>query len=168
MASNNRSAVNRGKFALFMVYAGLVFGLDQWTKYFFAHAFEWGQVSPVFPGFNLVLAINRGAAFSFLSQAGGWQRWLFSLIAIAVIVVLLRLLWRHSTYTLFGLSLASIISGALGNLVDRMMRGYVIDFLDFYWNGYHWPAFNVADIAICAGAVLLILDEVLGLRNRRK
>lgn len=168
MAPTARQAgkVNVGKFSLWIVISVLLLVLDQWTKWYVAKIFDPGQVLPVFPGFNLVLAFNRGAAFSFLAQAGGWQVWFFGLLAVIVIVVMVRLLWRYSVYSLFSLSLTCIIAGAAGNLIDRALRGYVIDFLDFYWNGMHWPAFNVADIAICVGAGLLILDELLGVRTR--
>ncbi len=170
MAGNARLRSDRhnGKYVLWLLIIFALFALDQGTKYYFAHTFEPGQVSPVFPGFNLVLAFNRGAAFSFLAHAGGWQMWLFSALAIVVIVVMLRILRRQSEHVMLSLALASICAGAAGNLVDRLFRGYVIDFLDFYVNGMHWPAFNVADIAICVGAGLLIIDEFFGLRTRTK
>ena len=168
MSSTIRPAaqVNVGKFLLWMGIAFALLVLDQWSKWYVAKIFDPGQVLPVFPGFNLVLAFNRGAAFSFLAQAGGWQVWFFGILAAIVIVVMLRLLWRYSTYNLFSLSLAFIVSGAAGNLIDRVMRGYVIDFLDFYVNGMHWPAFNVADTVICIGAEFLVLDEIRGVRTR--
>ena len=97
----------------------------------------------------------------------GWQRWLFSAIALAVIVVALRLLWKHSRQTLFALSLTLILSGALGNLIDRSLWGYVIDFLDFYLGTWHWPAFNIADTAICLGAAGIIIDELIGVSKER-
>lgn len=155
-----------GKFLFWMLLALLGFMADQATKLYFVRAFEPGQVSPVFPGFNLVLAYNRGAAFSFLAQAGGWQVFFFSALAIAIIVGLVVLLWRYNSLKLFSLSMALILSGALGNLVDRLLYGYVIDFLDFYVNHLHWPAFNLADTFICIGAGLMILDELKGLRSR--
>ena len=121
-----------------------------------------GDVIPVCPGFNFVLAHNRGAAFSFLAGASGWQTWLFSLIALGVIAAVLRLLWKHSDRRLFSLALTLIAAGALGNFLDRSLSGYVVDFIDLYWQGWHWPAFNVADIAICAGAVGIVIDELRG------
>ena len=108
MSSTIRPAaqVNVGKFLLWMGIAFALLVLDQWSKWYVAKIFDPGQVLPVFPGFNLVLAFNRGAAFSFLAQAGGWQVWFFGILAAIVIVVMLRLLWRYSTYNLFSLSLA--------------------------------------------------------------
>ena len=121
---------------------------------------------PVCTGFNLVLAHNTGAAFSFLADAGGWQRWAFTALAAAVIAAMTVLLWRHNHVKLFSLSLTCIAAGAMGNMIDRAVYGFVVDFLDFYWQGWHWPAFNVADIAICLGAFFLILEERRGVRKR--
>ena len=142
--------------------------LDQATKFWFERHLDPGDFVPVIDGFfNLTLAHNYGAAFSFLASMGGWQRWLFSAIALAVIVVSLRLLWKHSRQTLFALSLTLILSGALGNLIDRSLWGYVIDFLDFYLGTWHWPAFNIADTAICLGAAGIIIDELIGVSKER-
>ena len=132
--------------------------LDQLTKWWVLGSFEPGEVLPVLPVFNLVLTFNEGAAFSFLSDAGGWQRWFFIVLTILVSVVLSAWLWRlprGEGWTAAALSL--VLGGALGNLVDRVRSGRVTDFLDFHWQQWHWPAFNLADSAITAGVVLLIL-----------
>jgi signal peptidase II len=114
----------------------------------------------VLPFFNLTLAHNTGAAFSFLAGAGGWQRWFF--VALAVVISLVLVIWLKrlaQTAKLEAISLALIIGGAIGNVIDRLVYGFVIDFLDVYVGTYHWPAFNIADSAICVGAVLLIIDS---------
>ena len=114
---------------------------------------------PVTPFFNLCHVRNTGAAFSFLGDAGGWQIFAFAGIALLVTAACLFFLWRHAKRTLFAFSMSLVISGALGNLWDRLVYGYVTDFLDFHAFGYHWPAFNVADICICIGAAFLVFDE---------
>lgn len=109
--------------------------------------------------FNLVLTFNAGAAFSFLSNESGWQRWLFSGIAACASVLIIYLLSKHTSEKLFCIALSLILGGALGNLWDRVTLGYVVDFLDFHYNGYHWPAFNIADSSIFIGALLLIFES---------
>ncbi|MDO5532079.1 signal peptidase II [Sutterella sp.] len=161
------SGPTTGKFALWTFLGFLVFVLDQVTKFWFERHLDPGDIHPVFPCFNLTLAHNYGAAFSFLAEMGGWQRWVLSAFALVVVVVVLRLLKRHSDRKLFSLALTLIAAGAIGNLADRVTSGYVIDFLDFYWRNWHWPAFNVADVAICTGAAGIVLDELLGLRKDR-
>jgi signal peptidase II len=136
-----------------------VLSLDVLTKRWVSHAFYFGEIVPIFPGFNLTLAHNTGAAFSFLADGAGWQRVLLS--AVAVIVTLVFSVWLYRTpasdrVTTMGLSL--IIAGAIGNLIDRLWYGYVVDFLDVYVSIYHWPAFNVADSAICIGVGFLLLE----------
>jgi len=133
--------------------------LDQITKYWITAVFQLGDKLPVLPSFNLVLAYNTGAAFSLLADAGGWQRAFFSLVAVAASTVIVFLLRRHPHQTLFSLALALILGGALGNLIDRITLGHVIDFIQLYWHDYYWPAFNVADSAITGGAVLLVWDS---------
>lgn len=138
--------------------AALALVLDQASKLAVLRLIEPYQTVPVLPGFNLTLAFNRGASFSFLADAGGWQRWLFSAISVAasvVIVVLLRRTAPGDRLNASGLSL--VLGGALGNLIDRLWLGHVVDFLDVYYGASHWPAFNVADSAITVGAVLLVL-----------
>ena len=139
--------------------AVVVLVLDQFTKMLVVESFVLGERLGVMPMFNLTLAHNYGAAFSFLAGAGGWQRWFFTFIAIAASTVLTIWLWRlpkDDRWT--AVALALILGGALGNLYDRIMLGYVVDFLDFYWEPYHFPAFNVADSAITVGAFMIILD----------
>ena len=139
--------------------SALVIVLDQITKLWVSNSFVYGEHLPVFNGFNLVLAHNKGAAFSFLNDAGGWKRWLFSAISVIAAVWITWLLRKHAQQTLFCFALSLILGGALGNLIDRVLYGYVVDFLDFYWDTYHFPAFNIADSAISCGAALLFLDS---------
>ncbi len=141
-------------------YLGLtlaVLALDQLTKLWVLATFQPYEVLPVLPAFNLTLVFNTGAAFSFLSDAGGWQRWFFigltGLVSIALLLWLTRLR-QHERFTAIALSM--ILGGALGNLVDRVRLGKVVDFLDFYWRQWHWPAFNVADSAITVGVAILL------------
>lgn len=137
----------------------LVIILDQLSKAWITSHFSYGESLYVLDVFNLVLAHNTGAAFSFLSDAGGLQRWLFSTIAIVASVWIVWLLRRHVTQALFALALSMILGGALGNLIDRIAYGYVVDFLQFHWDEHYFPAFNLADSAITCGAFLLILDS---------
>lgn len=134
--------------------------LDQVTKVTIARIFSYGESLAVTSFFNLVRAHNKGAAFSFLAAESGWQRYLFTGIAVAAVIFILYLLKRHAGQRLFCWALALILGGAIGNLIDRVLYGYVIDFLDFHVAGWHWPAFNVADMAIVGGAGLFILDEL--------
>jgi len=137
---------------------------DQGTKQLIGSLLAAGENRAVTGFFNLVLVFNRGAAFSLLSDAPGWQRELFAGIAVAASVLIVVLLARHCADRLFCAGLALILGGALGNLWDRIVLGHVVDFLDFHALGYHWPAFNLADSAITVGAALLILD---GFRTRK-
>jgi len=139
--------------------------LDQLTKITIERRFEYGDVLPVTGFFNLVLAYNKGAAFSFLASASGWQHGFFVAIAIGASLIILYLLARHGHQKLFSLALAMILGGAVGNVIDRLAYGHVIDFLDFHVGGWHWPAFNVADSAIVGGALLLIVDELRRVRK---
>lgn len=141
----------------------LVVLLDQITKAAITHLFAYGDSYPVTSFFNLVLAHNKGAAFSFLAAEAGWQRYLFTGIAAVAVIFMMYLLKRHAGQRLFCWALALILGGALGNLIDRVLYGYVVDFLDFYIPGSrwpHWPAFNVADSAIVVGAALFVIDEL--------
>jgi len=140
--------------------AAIVVLLDQVTKMMVSRLFEYGESLPVTSFFNLVLAHNPGAAFSFLASAGGWQRWFFTGIAVVAVVTILYLLQRHAGQRMFCWALALILGGAIGNLIDRTLHGHVIDFLDFHFAGWHWPAFNVADMGIVGGAALFVLDEL--------
>ena len=139
--------------------------LDQLAKYGIRHAFALYEMVEITPFFNLVLVYNRGAAFSLLSDAAGWQRELFIAIALSASVWIAWLLRKYAAQTLFCLALSLILGGALGNVIDRLLFGAVVDFLDFHVLGYHWPAFNVADSAISCGAVLLIWDALKAKRR---
>ena len=134
--------------------------LDQFTKVLIMGYYQLGDSTYVVPFFNVVRAHNTGAAFSFLAGSSGWQRWLFTGIGVAAIVFILWLLRSHAGQRLFSFALACILGGAVGNLVDRLLHGYVVDFLQFHWHGWYFPAFNVADSAITIGAICLILDEL--------
>lgn len=139
--------------------AGLVIVLDLGTKALASAMLEYGVPVPVVPMFNLTLLHNTGAAFSFLAGESGWQRWFFVSLAAVVSVVLFR--WLKSlqpSETWSAIAIVLILGGALGNVYDRVVHGYVVDFLHFYWNGYHFPAFNIADTAITIGAGMMILD----------
>ena len=141
--------------------AFLVVLIDQLTKITISKLFAYGETLPVTSFFNLVLVYNPGAAFSFLGNQGGWQRWFFTAIALGAIGFILYLLKRHAGQRLFCWALALILGGAIGNVIDRVAYGHVIDFLDFHWRGLgHFPAFNVADIGISLGAFLFIVDEL--------
>lgn len=142
--------------------SGIVLVLDQLTKYFVSRAFALYESVEITAFFNLVLVHNRGAAFSFLSEAGGWQRGFFIVLALVASGWIVWLLRKHPQETLFCLALSLVLGGALGNVVDRVLFGAVVDFLDFHAFGYHWPAFNVADMGISCGAVLLIWDAMRG------
>jgi signal peptidase II len=141
--------------------AFIVILLDQISKITISRMFAYGESKPVTSFFNLVLAHNFGAAFSFLDRQGGSQRYLFSAIAVAAVVYIVYLLRKHAGQRMFCWALALIMGGALGNLIDRVAYGHVIDFLEFYWRGVGtFPAFNLADSAITLGAILFILDEL--------
>lgn len=138
--------------------SALVVALDLWSKSIAEAQLALYQRVEVLPFFNFTLAYNPGAAFSFLADAGGWQRWFFAGVALLASVVIVGWLLKLRGERLVALGLALILGGALGNLWDRLVLGHVVDFLDFHWAGYHFPAFNLADSAITVGAVLLILD----------
>ncbi|MBS1169309.1 MAG: lipoprotein signal peptidase [Burkholderiaceae bacterium] len=140
--------------------ATIIILLDQLTKITITKLFAYGESLRVMPGFNLVLVYNKGAAFSFLAAESGWQRYFFTAIGIAAVGFILYLLKKHAGQKLFCWALALVLGGAVGNLIDRVLYGHVIDFLDFHVGGWHWPAFNVADSAICIGALMFILDEL--------
>lgn len=156
---------------------GLAFILllaDQFTKVLIVGHYELGDSTPVTSFFNIVRVHNTGAAFSFLASAGGWQRWFFTALGIAAAGFILWMLRAHSSQRLFSFALACILAGAVGNVIDRLVHGHVVDFLDFHWPflagifpGGHFPAFNIADAAITVGATALILDEILRVRRGR-
>jgi signal peptidase II len=152
---------------LWLGIALLVLLIDQFTKVLVLGAFQLGDSTPVTSFFNLVRVHNHGAAFSFLAGAGGWQRWFFTGIGVVAALFMLWMLRSHAGQTLFCLAISLILGGAVGNVIDRLLHGYVVDFLDFFWGRWHFPAFNVADSAITLGAGLLILDEILRVRRGR-
>ena len=140
---------------------------DQFTKTLIVGAFRLGDSHTVTSFFNIVRAHNTGAAFSFLAGAGGWQRWFFIGLGIAAAVFIVWMLRSHGGQRLFSWALALILGGALGNVIDRFIHGYVVDFLQFHYAGWAFPSFNVADSAITIGAACLILDEILRVRRAR-
>ncbi|MDX1803885.1 MAG: signal peptidase II [Alcanivorax sp.] len=147
----------------------VVIVVDQFTKAAIVERFGLYERLDVLPFFNLTLAYNSGAAFSFLADAGGWQRWFFTAIAVLASLMILVWLYRLESHDrLQGAALALILGGALGNFYDRLVLGHVVDFLDFYWGNSHFPAFNVADSAITVGAALILLDMLLGSRKESK
>ncbi len=150
-----------GRFLFWVLLSVVLCAADQWTKVLAVENMYPGNAYPVTSFFNFVLVGNTGSAFSFLGQAGGWQIYFFCTLAVAVTAVILYFLYHFNDRVLFSLALTLIAAGAVGNLIDRATLGYVIDFLDFHAYGYHWPAFNLADIWICAGAVGIVLDEFL-------
>lgn len=136
--------------------------LDLWTKSIATQSLTLYRPVELTGWLNMTLAHNYGAAFSFLSDAGGWQRWLFTGLAFVVTLVLIAWLFRlQAREKLTAAGLGLIIGGAVGNLVDRVLNGYVVDFIDVYYQGWHWPAFNLADSAITGGVILLLLDALL-------
>ena len=143
---------------------GLAFAIivvDHLTKWWVSASLDYQEFIPVLPFFSLVLVHNTGAAFSFLADAGGWQRWFFIAVGVVATVIIVRLLRRHGDEPL-ALPLALVLGGALGNVIDRVVLGYVVDFLYFHYRGFAWPAFNVADMAISVGAAMLVWDSLRG------
>lgn len=145
--------------------AALVIALDQWSKYAIAQLLTFGDRITVTPLFDLVLTYNTGAAFSFLNNASGWQREFFIAIALLASIWILYLLYRHVGSQLMNFALGLVLGGALGNVIDRLRLGAVVDFLYFHIAEYSWPAFNLADSAITCGAILLIWDSLRSARN---
>ena len=148
--------------------SGLVIALDQLSKWLAESLLALHQPVPVLPSFNLTLMYNTGAAFSLLADAGGWQRWFFLLLSLAVSVVLFIWIGRLKPgEKRLAAALSLILGGALGNFIDRALHGHVIDFIQVYYDHWYWPAFNIADSAITIGAILLIIDSLLGTRDHR-
>ena len=141
--------------------------VDQFTKLLIVGSMQLGDSTPVTAFFNIVRAHNSGAAFSFLADASGWQRWFFTGLGSVAAVFIVWLLRSHAGQKLFCFAISCVLGGAVGNVIDRVLYGYVVDFLDFHWMAMHFPAFNVADSAITLGASCLILDEVLRVRRSR-
>lgn len=141
--------------------------IDLWTKYLVVQRFDLYESVNVLPIFNLTYVRNYGAAFSFLADHGGWQKYFFLGLAIVISLGLTAMLWRNQAVKkLENSAYALIIGGAIGNAIDRAYNGYVVDFFDFYWDIYHYPVFNVADIAIVVGAGLLILEAFLDKKKK--
>ena len=145
----------------------LILMLDQITKVAILLYYQLGESTYLTEWLNLVRVHNRGAAFSFLAGAGGWQRWFFVGIGAAATVFMIYLIRSHAGQKLFCLALACIMGGAVGNVVDRLIHGYVVDMVDFHIGSWHFPAFNLADSAITLGVIFLLLDELLRVRRAR-
>jgi signal peptidase II len=151
-----------------LLVAFVVIVLDQLSKYAIVQQLQLYDGHVVTSFFNIVRAHNSGAAFSFLAGAGGWQRWFFTALAFAASVFIVIMLRRHGRERMLSLALSLIMGGAIGNVIDRLVHGHVIDFLQFHWRGAAFPSFNVADAAITLGAILLILDELRRMRAAKK
>ncbi len=168
MARSNHAA----SLGLWLGLALVVLLADQFTKVLIVGSFQLGDSQTLTSFFNLVRVHNSGAAFSFLASAGGWQRWFFTGIGVIATVFIVYLLRSHASQTLFCFALALVLGGAVGNVIDRLLYGHVIDFLDFHWDWLaplffegHFPAFNIADSAISVGTVCLIVDELRRVRR---
>ena len=160
MARSIKSSGNQQSFLLWMGTAALILILDQLTKVIAKGNLIEGISQPVTSFLNWTLVYNPGAAFSFLAQAGGWQRWFFTGLGLIAAVVMIWLIRKNPSQTLFCLAMSLVLSGAIGNVIDRILYGAVVDFVDLHYAGWHWPAFNIADSAITIGVILLILDEI--------
>jgi signal peptidase II len=165
MARGSKSAGGGSSMLQWLGLAFILLLADQFTKILIVGYYHLGDSTYVTSFFNVVRVHNTGAAFSFLASAGGWQRWFFTAIGVIAAVVIVWMIRSHPGQKLFCFAMACILSGALGNVIDRLLYGYVVDFLDFHWAGWHFPAFNVADSAITIGAACLILDELLRVRR---
>jgi signal peptidase II len=157
-----------------LVLAAVILLLDQITKALILSHYQLGDSTPITSFFNIVRVHNTGAAFSFLASAGGWQRWFFTAIGIAASVFIVWMLRSHPGEKLFSFALACILGGAIGNVIDRVLHGYVVDFLQFRFSfleplftGGYFPSFNIADSAITLGAICVILDEILRVRRAK-
>ena len=154
---------------VWLLMSTVIIALDLWTKGLATDSLTLYRPVQINSWLNMTLAHNYGAAFSFLSDAGGWQRWLFTILASVVTVVLIVWLFRLPIEEkLTAAALGLIIGGAVGNLVDRVNLGYVVDFIDVYYKTSHWPAFNLADSAITGGVILLLLDGLLQAKAAKK
>jgi signal peptidase II len=147
-------------FLRYLTIATLVLLLDQLTKWWALNNLQLGIPEVVLPFLNWLLLFNPGAAFSFLAQGTGWQRWFFTIIGLAASAYIIWLLRKSQGEKLLCLALSLILGGALGNVIDRIMYGAVVDFIDLHYANWHWPAFNLADSAICLGAALIIWGEI--------
>ena len=163
---HSAAAASRGREMLWWAVAAGVVVADHATKWLASELMSARPPVVVTPFFNFVLAHNTGAAFSFLAEGSGWQRWFFAGIAVIAAVLISMLIRRHAGEKLFCSGLALILGGAVGNLIDRLAWGHVVDFLQLHAGPWYWPAFNVADSAITVGAVLVVLDSFRGKRSR--
>jgi signal peptidase II len=150
-----------------LLLALLIVIADQFTKVLIVGNYSLGEGTRVTSFFNIVRVHNTGAAFSFLANAGGWQRWFFTGLGVVAVIFIVWMLRSHPGQRLFAFALSCILGGAVGNVIDRLWHGYVVDFLDFHYASIHFPAFNVADSTISVGAACLILDEILRVRRGR-
>jgi signal peptidase II len=148
-------------------YVLVILVIDQLTKLYFLNTLSYGERIPVLPFFDFVLLFNTGAAFSFLANHDGWQRWFFVGIGFVAIIVISWLLRRHQHEPRFMWGLTLILGGAIGNVIDRLLWGHVVDFLLFFYDNWYYPAFNIADSVITVGAILIIFDEILKWRTNR-
>lgn len=160
-----RSSSGTGGMLQWLGLAFIILIADQFTKVLIVGFYQLGDSTQVTSFFNVVRVHNSGAAFSFLAGASGWQRWFFTVIGMLAAALILWMLKSHAGQKLFAFALACILGGAIGNVIDRVLYGYVVDFLDFHWRSWHFPAFNLADSAITIGAACLILDELLRVRR---
>jgi signal peptidase II len=144
----------------YLAIASITLLLDQLTKWWALSNLQLGMPEPVLPFLNWFLLFNSGAAFSFLAQGSGWQRWFLTILGLAASAYILWLLRKSLEDKMLCWALSLILGGALGNVLDRMMYGAVVDFIDLHYANWHWPAFNIADSAICIGAVLMIWAEL--------
>jgi signal peptidase II len=155
--TDNSSTLGPVRLWPYLILAALVLTADGISKQLALNYLSLYQPLPVFPGLNLRLAFNTGAAFSFLHDAGGWQRWFF--VGLSTLVSLVLLVWIRRSQNqplLFRIALAMITGGAIGNVIDRLIYGHVVDFIDVYYASWHWPAFNIADSAIVMGALIIV------------
>jgi len=150
------------RFGAWLLLAGLIIALDLWTKQLATENLELYRPVPIRDWLNLTLAHNTGAAFSLLADGDGWQRWFFIVFAAGISIFLLIWLWRQPlSARALPVALMLLLGGAVGNLVDRIRLGYVVDFIDVHYNNWHWPAFNVADSAIVIGVILMLIESLL-------
>lgn len=163
--NDNRQPIAYG---IWIAVALFLIAIDQASKLYFEHSFEYLERLNILPFFDFILVYNQGAAFSMLSDSSGWQRWFFIVLGLGAAGFILHLLKKNKTQPLLCFSLTLILAGALGNVIDRIAYGHVIDFFLFYWGNAYFPAFNVADICITIGAIVLILDEILRIRRSKQ
>ena len=167
MATRSKSTFGKSSASVipWLGLAAIILIADQFTKVLITGYYHLGDSTYVTSFFNIVRAHNTGAAFSFLAGETGWQRWFFTGIGVVAAFFIIYMLRSHAGQKLFSFAMACILGGAIGNVVDRLLHGYVVDFLDFHWHGMHFAAFNLADAAITIGAISLILDELLRVRR---